>query len=311
MKASEHDAEEEDDYMSVAFLASSPPQKQPESSLARTKRLRQEAAARSQQLSKPEREAQAREQRQAALAKSLENDADNKGLAMMRRLGFKPGETLGKSGNGLTAPIAVEQREGREGIGKDGERKKRMREEYVKREEGVKRAKVSEEEYVERVRREREEQRLEGQVKEAMKVAEGLDEERGDEGGVEEGIGEARPDVVSRGLKREKERKEHEEWDRRRGFERETRLPEYAEDEEDEEGGAGLGAKARKLARTTSEEDEEDEELDEFERLPVSERLQKVVQYMRDKHWYCFWCKMQYDQPGLPGCPGLIEEEHD
>ena len=57
--------------------------------------------------------------------------------------------------------------------------------------------------------------------------------------------------------------------------------------------------------------DDEDEELDEFNALPLEERLMKLVKYMREKHWYCFWCKTKFEDESMDGCPGLTEDDHD
>lgn len=59
------------------------------------------------------------------------------------------------------------------------------------------------------------------------------------------------------------------------------------------------------------EVDEEDPELDEFNALEPQERLHKLVLYLREKHWYCFWCKSRYEDETMEGCPGLTEEDHD
>ena len=58
------------------------------------------------------------------------------------------------------------------------------------------------------------------------------------------------------------------------------------------------------------EQDYEDVELDEFEALPIAERLEKVIKHLREKYWYCFWCKYRYEDEGMEECPGLTEDEH-
>lgn len=56
--------------------------------------------------------------------------------------------------------------------------------------------------------------------------------------------------------------------------------------------------------------DDEDTELDEYEAMSFADRLEKVVAEMREKHNYCFWCKFQYLDAEMDGCPGLTEDEH-
>lgn len=65
-------------------------------------------------------------------------------------------------------------------------------------------------------------------------------------------------------------------------------------------------------AAVEQEIEEEDPELDAFNELPASERLMKIVLYLREKYRYCFWCKYRYENDEeFEGCPGLTEEDHD
>lgn len=129
----------------------------------------------------------------------------------MAKLGFKPGDALGKklppssspsasdnkdgdnknNGNGKRAePLNLHFKEDRGGIGLDSEKKRRFREEA---EEAVKKVKREEGDYRDRVREERESRRVEGQILGAQKVAERLDteaEEAEDGGGGGGGGGE-------------------------------------------------------------------------------------------------------------------------
>lgn len=83
------------------------------------------------QLPRHEIEAQ---RRQEALAKPV--SADNKGFALLAKMGYKPGMSLGKdraSENAdepkkLTEPIAVEMKFGRGGLGRDQEAKEQQAE---------------------------------------------------------------------------------------------------------------------------------------------------------------------------------------
>ncbi|KAF9164086.1 hypothetical protein DFQ26_001827 [Actinomortierella ambigua] len=53
-------------------------------------------------------------------------------------------------------------------------------------------------------------------------------------------------------------------------------------------------------------------EYPEFASLEVLEKRDKVVDYLRAKHAYCFWCHAQYDdQTDLQEhCPGTSEDDH-
>ncbi|KAG0245204.1 hypothetical protein BGW41_002673 [Actinomortierella wolfii] len=53
-------------------------------------------------------------------------------------------------------------------------------------------------------------------------------------------------------------------------------------------------------------------EYPEFASLEVKEKLDKVVEYLRNEHAYCFWCHAQYeDESDLQEhCPGPNEDDH-
>ena len=40
------------------------------------------------------------------------------------------------------------------------------------------------------------------------------------------------------------------------------------------------------------------------------EAIDKTIKYLREKYWYCFWCKYRYEDEGMEDCPGLTEDEH-
>lgn len=312
---------EEEDYMTMTFPTSTPTTTAPETSLQRRQRLRREAEARSRPKSKAELAEEERMRREAALSTSLlppstgeAGKQKSKGLAMMSKMGFTGG-ALGKKREGeddrVTEPIRIEVKEGREGLGMEGEKKRRWEEVRKEEEERGKKAKVDEGEYRERVRREREEKRLGGLVEGAMKVAERMDEEK------MEGSGKGRTSkgvpVVWRGLVRKREEEEREKRMRRILEEGLARGPVFEDDEEDGDDRVAMGKEPGRLGKYVDDEefDDEDPELEEFNALPVAERLQRVVKYLREEHRYCFWCKFAYPDPEMEGCMGLTEEDHD
>ncbi|KAH6630847.1 hypothetical protein B0J18DRAFT_422398 [Chaetomium sp. MPI-SDFR-AT-0129] len=227
-------------------------------------------------------------------------------------------------------PITIHPRLDRSGIGLESDRKRKLREAAAAADTATKRARADEGAYRDRLRREREEARWSRQLVGAQRVLEGLDSESSsheDDEGIE-GKKEAaasRPlkfiPVVYRGLVRERETAER---DRRMRHDlehglaqvrwREGQLPGYDDADEDGDDKMALGkerAGGRTVYVTAEDLDEEDEELEAFEGLPVEERLEKVVGYLRGRFWYCFWCKCRYEDEGMEGCPGVTEEEHD
>lgn len=90
------------------------------------------------------------------------------------------------------------------------------------------------------------------------------------------------------------------------------RLSRDEHDAADGDGDGGRNGDADKGQGGDGEEDEEqDEELAAFAALPPQERLARAVRYLRERYWYCFWCKCRYDGPEMEECPGETEEEHD
>jgi len=242
---------------------------------------------------------------------------------MMAKLGFKAGDVLGKTGNeGRAEPIQLMMKEDRGGIGLDSEKKRKIREEM---ETEVKRVKAEETGYRERMRKEREEKRMEGQVVGAMKVAERLDTEAQERRTEEVGDDQSKAgdvktqqlrmplksvNVLWRGLVRHRLEQERERRMRHDLQQSLSRLPTYNDPEEDNHDRQAL-ALDDKTAIVEEEVEEEDPELDEFSNLNAVERLDKLVRYLRNQYRYCFWCKFQYPDESMDGCPGITEEDHD
>jgi len=313
--------EEEDDYMNMIIAEPTKP-KEKETYTQRRLRKQRESESKGRTKSKAEKAAEEAAERDTALAKTLyDADPKNKGLAMMAKMGFKRGVALGAKDNegARTEPIMVNLKEDRGGIGLDAQKKRRFREEVER--EG-KRVKAEEGEYRERVRKEREDGRLEALCGAAMRVAERMDGEREEERVLEAGEGEVESkrnistkplkqiNVLWRGLVRKREEKER---DRRMRYDLQqslSRLPTYDDADEDKDDKRALGKD--KIQHALVEDlEEEDPELDEFNALEPGERLQKLVEYLREEYNYCFWCKYSYPDKEMEGCPGLTEEDHD
>ncbi|KAF9761982.1 hypothetical protein IL306_003599 [Fusarium sp. DS 682] len=328
MKAAGAADEEEDDYMNMSFDDPTP---EKETSLQRTQRLKRESRARGVIKSKEKIAEEEEAAREKALSTSMLDDAKakkNKGLVMMAKMGFTGGG-LGKrtedgAAPGRTEPIKVSVKDDRGGIGLDNEKKRKIREAAEERD--IKVAKMDPDEYRERVRKEREDARLEKQFFAAQRTAERMDDEREEIYGPSASTPISRNEndkpaptssrplksipIFYRGLVRYREEVER---DRRMRYDLEqslSRLPTYEDDQEDADDKRALG-KGHTVYATAEDLDEEDEELDQFNELEIGERLKRVLKYLREKHQYCFWCKMAYRDVEMEGCPGLTEEDHD
>ncbi|KAJ3348931.1 G patch domain-containing protein 11 [Allomyces javanicus] len=107
-------SDSDDDYMSAAFLAepAAPP-------AAKTSRLtyseRRKLKAREAAAKQAPLREQLKESREHGLKRKL--DESNKGMQLLKKMGFKDGKGLGKDAAGMAEPLAVSLHAGRTGIG--------------------------------------------------------------------------------------------------------------------------------------------------------------------------------------------------
>ncbi|GAA6107790.1 G patch domain-containing protein 11 [Tachysurus ichikawai] len=175
---------EEDDYMSDAFLnplmdvrPGMPKVKRLKESLRR-ETLHKEKNILNQQKSYKEKE---QTRRDAALQNSL--SSENKGFALLQKMGYTAGQGLGKEGTGRVEPLPLNIKTDRGGIGME-EQKKRKAEEKLRNER--KRLQVKQhmekkslEDFRERKRTEREHRETEGDLRKSQWACEQLDKQKG------------------------------------------------------------------------------------------------------------------------------------
>ncbi|KAL8674061.1 MAG: hypothetical protein Q9168_001548 [Polycauliona sp. 1 TL-2023] len=300
-----------DDYMSMTIPEPSSKSAHLETSAQRRSRKKRESESRAHQPSKAEIAHRAQVKRDEALNTSL--PVNSKGYQMMARLGFKAGSALGKEGNEYARkePLDVVVKEGKAGIGMDGERKRKFQEDTDSGRGSKKRETAGE--FRERQAKETAEKRAEALCWGAMRVLEEF--ESNDtaigEGIVDKGDNVARStskptasvNLLWRGLVKHRDVKERQ---RRMRYDLNQSLSRTAAyDDSDEE------KQSRQAWGTEEEEVEvEDPELDDFNGLQPAERLRRMVEYLRAEWRYCFWCKCQYPSEAMDGCPGATEDEH-
>jgi hypothetical protein len=320
--------DEDDDYMNMTFDDPAPVQ---ESSVQRARRLKMESRARGIHKSNAQLAEEEIAGREKALATSMLDDPKakkSKGFAMMAKMGFSGGGLGKKDENGVSSsrlePINISIKDDRGGIGLESEKKRKFRE--AAEEQGTKTRKLDPDEYRERVRKEREDARIEKQLHAAQRMAERLDEDPS--ATTDQASKETSPDAESkkptpfssRPLKaipvfyRDVIRHRAEvERDRRMRHDLQQSLPSrasYNDYDEDEDDKKALG-KSQTIYADIEDLEEEDEELDEFNALELSERLRLLLVYLRSQHRYCFWCKTSFPDSAMEGCPGITEEDHD
>ncbi|KAH8725324.1 hypothetical protein GQ44DRAFT_759692 [Phaeosphaeriaceae sp. PMI808] len=306
--------DEEDDYMNMTF-EDAPKGPKFETSLQRAARRRKEGEARSRQKTKKEREEDAEAAREASLATALPET--NKGFKMMAKFGFKQGDTLGKSEDARKEPIKVDVKGDRSGIGLESEKKRKFREQWAEAEKKAKRSKEEEGDYLEILRSEAKEKKRERDLDSAQRTAERLTDKENEDKSTPQPTEKPVKDVNVLWRSRARRRAViiHEKQQRRELNNSITsRLPTLAANEEDQDIDS-IVAQGRDLAPfyTSLENDLEDEdpELAEFEALPVAERLEKLLVFLRETFHYCLYCGFQYPDLEMDGCPGVTDEDHD
>ncbi|KAF3051546.1 hypothetical protein E8E11_009267 [Didymella keratinophila] len=306
-------SDEEDDYMNMVF-EDAPKGPKFETSLQRAARKRKEGEARARQKTKAEKEAEAEAAREEALATALPET--NKGFKMMAKFGFKQGDTLGKSENARKVPIAVDIKADKGGIGLESEKKRKFREQWAEAERLAKRSKEEEGDYLEMRRQEQKEKKAERDLDSAQRTAERLSEKDTEDKGTPEPGDKPLKDINVLWRTRARRRVEiQQDKQQRRELNNSlaSRLPTLADEgDADNDTKVALGEDLKPFYTTLENDLEaEDPELAEFEALPVAERLQKVLLYLRKEFHYCLYCGYQYPDAELEGCPGVTEEDHD
>lgn len=274
-------SDEEDDYMSDAFLSKIQDVKPGVSMVRRAKEAikketrQMETNAKNRQKTYKEQE---KESREAAMENSICNQ--NKGFALLQKMGYKAGQGLGKSGAGRVDPIPLNIKTDRGGIGMEGVKKRKAEEELEHYRQKVRAKQQNEtkslEDFRSRVRTEREERKIEGDLRRSQRACEQLDSQKS--------ITIPREDWY---------------WPKAETDEEEGDLKEEDEEEEQEE--------------EEEKEAEEEEEEEEIVELTSFDKLQILTSYLRGVHFYCIWCGTTYnDEEDLcSNCPGDTAADHD
>ncbi|XP_062375441.1 G patch domain-containing protein 11 [Sardina pilchardus] len=177
-------AEEDDDYMSDAFLSQISDVRPGMPMVKRMKdAIKKEAMIKekNQQSRQKTYKEQERESRDTVLQTSISNE--NKGFAMLQKMGYKAGQGLGKKGAGRVEPIPMNIKTDRGGVGMEEVKKRKAEEElqHYRQKVRVKQQveKQSLEDFRVRKRTEREERQTEGDLRRSQRACEQLDSQKG------------------------------------------------------------------------------------------------------------------------------------
>lgn len=236
---------------------------------------------------------------------------------MMAKLGYKPGDSLGKSKDARKEPVPIVFKDDRAGIGLESDRKRKAREDFEEARQAAKRAKEEEGDFLEERKQRQKEKKAETDLDNAQRTAERLFDKEAEEKGtatVEETPLE-RINLSWRGRVRRRFEKQREKKEKREvNYSLTSRLPTLAPDDDDDDNDTktALGRDVSSFYTTIENDFEDDDpELADFEALPVFERLQQILVYLRETYKYCFYCGYQYPDVAMDGCPGVTEEDHD
>lgn len=137
----------------------------------------QEANLKNRQKSLKEEE---QERRDIGLKNAL--GCENKGFALLQKMGYKSGQALGKSGDGIVEPIPLSVKTGKSGIGHEALLKRKAEEKLENYRRKVHMKKQSEEKAAEqfrmRLKNKQDEMKLEGDLRRSQRACQQLDTQK-------------------------------------------------------------------------------------------------------------------------------------
>lgn len=174
---------EEEDYMSDSFInvqediRPGVPMLRQIREARRKEEKQQEANLKNRQKSVKEEE---RERRDIGLKNAL--GCENKGFALLQKMGYKSGQALGKSGDGIVEPIPINVKTGKSGIGHESLLKRKAEERLENYRRKIHMKNQNEEKAAEqfrmRLKSRQDELRLEGDLRRSQRACQQLDAQK-------------------------------------------------------------------------------------------------------------------------------------
>jgi len=210
--------------------------------------------------------------------------SNNKGFAMLQKMGYKPGMGIGKQEKGRVEPISIEVKAGRSGLGVDSENKRKIKQLDLWRAKRKKESETRATSFQSRMSDKYTEKSAERDLRTAQKACLQLDQQQG--------LGEPGESFF---------------WP-------ESFLPSFDLEDEEEEGLPDSNPNVT-CAYLDSDEDEVEEPPapDVNSLLSDAEKLEVVTRYMRNTYKYCIWCGTKFDSTDdlNSNCPGNSANAHD
>ncbi|XP_031449126.1 G patch domain-containing protein 11 isoform X2 [Phasianus colchicus] len=170
--------EEEEDYMSDLFIKEDvrpgvPMVRRVREALQKEEKQK-EANEKNRQKSVKEEE---RERRDLVLSSALGDE--NKGFALLQKMGYKSGQALGKSGEGIVEPIPLNIKTGRSGLGHEEFKKRKAEEKLENYRKKIHMKKQANEQAADqfriRFKNKQEERKMEGDLRKSQRACQQLD----------------------------------------------------------------------------------------------------------------------------------------
>ncbi|KAK7204254.1 hypothetical protein BZA70DRAFT_280348 [Myxozyma melibiosi] len=241
----------------------------------------------------------------------------NVGLSIMAKMGFVPGQALGKSSDSQTSiePLRPNLKYDRHGIGMDSSLAEEFRKQVAEKQEAEEQEKES---YAARISAEVSDKHVRTQVAAAQKICRELDIAADPQlesifyEGAASNLNNLRVkdiNILWRELVVAELEAKEEALLRKKMMERTVSAEEVAT------GSLDSTKPKETYEKLAADEDneEEDDELEEFANLIPEDRLMRITNYMRETYYYCFWCGCRYeDGKDLDdNCPGVTEADHE
>ncbi|XP_033031931.1 G patch domain-containing protein 11 isoform X5 [Trachypithecus francoisi] len=174
---------EEEDYMSDSFINVQEdirpglPMLRQIREARRKEEKQQEANLKNRQKSLKEEE---QERRDIGLKNAL--GCENKGFALLQKMGYKSGQALGKSGGGIVEPIPLNIKTGKSGIGHEASLKRKAEEKLESYRKKIHMKNQAEEKAAEqfrmRLKNKQDEMKLEGDLRRSQRACQQLDAQK-------------------------------------------------------------------------------------------------------------------------------------
>ncbi|KAM6367395.1 G patch domain-containing protein 11 isoform 2-T4 [Alca torda] len=170
--------EEDEDYMSDLFIKQDvrpglPMVRRMKEAIQKEEKQK-EANEKNRQKSIKEEE---KERRDLVLKSALGNE--NKGFALLQKMGYKSGQALGKSGEGIVEPIPLNIKTGRSGLGHDELKKRKAEEKLENYRQKLHMKKQANEQAADqfriRFKNKQEERKMEGDLRKSQRACQQLD----------------------------------------------------------------------------------------------------------------------------------------